>query len=317
MRVSNMQEKKNIRLLVLLVLLITATVIVSWMNIQPETTVNKNIFKVQDIKAIDRITLESANGKVELEFNGARWKINDKYEADRNLVDVLFATIQQAEPKRPVASSMKDSITNLLIKQGIKVSLFSKDQPHEIFYAGGNQKKTQAFFKREGDDMPYVMIIPGYRVYTSGIFELAENDWRDKRIFSFNWRNFKNLTATFPSESDQNFKVTFIDNYFGVEGITPVDTAKLNSYLDAVSLLTADSFIGRNSFKAYDSLLNSEPEVIIEVTDVADRRYQLFLYRSKEKQTMTGKVENDQLAVFNRKKLSEIFRKKDYFIKRE
>jgi hypothetical protein len=312
-----MQEKKNIRLIILLVLLISATVIISWVNIQPATIIDKNIFKLQDAKLVDRVVLESAKGKVELKFNGTRWRINDKYEADKNLIDVLFATIQQAEPKRPVSSSLKDSITNELKKNGTKVSLFIKDQLQQIFFAGGNQQKSRAYFEKEGDNNPYIMIIPGYRVYTSGIFELDENGWRDKRIFNFNWRNFKKLTATFPSASNQNFSVTFADRYFGIEGINSIDTTKLNNYLDAVSLLTADRFVNRDSFVGYDSLLTSKPEVTIEVTDVAERHYQLSIYSSNETQTVLGRIEGDQLVMFNKQKRSEILRKRDYFIKRE
>jgi hypothetical protein len=312
-----MQEKRNIKLLVLLALLVLATVVTSWMSVQPETSIEKNIFKVEDIKLVDKVLLESSSGKIELKFNGTRWRINDKYEADRNLIDVLFATIQQAEPKRPVSSSLKDSVAQALEKHGIKVSLFIKDQVREIFFAAGNVQKTQTYFKREGDDTSYVMVIPGYRVYVSGIFELEMNGWRDKRIFNFNWRNFKNLTATFPSAPEQNFSVTFIDRYFGIEGISSIDTAKLNNYLDAVSLLTADKFAESDSSKELDSLSGSDPLLTIDVTDVADRHYQLSIYNAIEKKTVPGKIGQDQFVILNRQKLTEIFRKKDYFIKRE
>jgi hypothetical protein len=299
-------------------LLIVATVVIAWMSAQPDVAIDKSIFKVEDLKAIDKIMLVSGKGKIELKFNGTRWRINDQYEADKNLIDVLFATLQQAEPKRPVSSSLKDSLANALEKNGVKISLFSLDQQEFTFFAGGNLQKTQAYFKKQGDETPYIMIIPGYRVYTSGIFELEENGWRDKRIFNFNWRNFKSLTATFTDVPNQNFQVTFIDHYFGIEGIKSVDTTKLNNYLDAVSLLTADAFIEKNSLKNIDSLLAQAPQVTIQVTDVANRQYELSVYGARgNSSSLLGKIGGDQFIILNPRKLTEILRKKDYFIKRE
>ena len=87
------------------------------------------------------------------------------------MIEVLFATLQQAEPKRPVSPSIRDSVRQDLRQRGVRVSLFSSGVKEVGFYAGGNMKKTQAFFSHEQkDETPYVITIPGYRVYVSGIF---------------------------------------------------------------------------------------------------------------------------------------------------
>jgi hypothetical protein len=312
-----MQEKKNIRLIVSLLLLIAATVVVSLLMNRPEKTVDKTIFKVADLKSIDQVTLESHGKKTELKFNGTKWKVNDQHNADRNLVDVLFATLQQAEPKRPVASSLRDSISASLEKTGVKVSLFDHGKMVKTFFAGGNRKKTEAYFKEEGNGAPYVMIIPGYRVYTSGVFELDENGWRDKRIFDFNWQNFKSLQASFPAEPSQNFKTSFANRSVTIEGISSVDTTRLNNYLDAVSLLMADAFINKDDLKTYDSVLARGPSVIIDITDVADRHYKLAVFPPAKDKSVPGVMGEDQYVVFKGRRISELFRKKDYFRKHD
>jgi hypothetical protein len=196
-----MQEKRNVRLMISFVLLTAITVIAYWWLTSESTTIkiDKNIFKVEDFKSIDQVVIESPSGKVELKYGSSKWLVNEKYEADRNLIDVLFATLQQAEPKRPVAASLKDSLVNVVKHEGVKVSLMSDDKSVKVFFVGGNASKTQTYFLLDGTDDPYLMTIPGYRVYVSGIFELAENGWRDKRIFNFRWENFKSLTASFLS----------------------------------------------------------------------------------------------------------------------
>src|SRR5688572_23497951 len=100
-----MQERKNKRLFISLLMLIAATVSLLWFERNPDTfQVDKTIFRIDELEAVDRIVLESdSEKKVELRFTGTRWRVNDRYDADRNMITVLMATLQQAEPKRPVA----------------------------------------------------------------------------------------------------------------------------------------------------------------------------------------------------------------------
>ena len=92
---SDMQEKKNIRLLISLGILVVSTVIVYFFTSGTNTlAVDKALFKVENLKAIDKVELTSVSEKIELKFNGARWRVNDQL-ADVDMVDVLFATLQQ------------------------------------------------------------------------------------------------------------------------------------------------------------------------------------------------------------------------------
>src|SRR5688572_3572707 len=142
-----MHQKRNIRLLISLVVLVIATVaaFVSFRTTN-QVIVDKNIFKIEDLKQIDKIVLTKNNQPIELTFDGVRWKVNNQL-ADRSMIDVLFATLQQAEPKRQVTESLQDSIAALLKNEGVKVSLFSADDLQKEFLAGGNANKTQAYFK--------------------------------------------------------------------------------------------------------------------------------------------------------------------------
>lgn len=308
-----MQEKKNIRLIILLVVLLVTTGFAYWLSLDEDSVlIDKTVFRVNDLKVIDKITFESQHAKVELKLDGVHWKVNDRFDADRNLIEVLFATLQQAEPKRPVALMLKDSISREIKNKGVKVSLFAAKAPLKIFYAGGNTQKTQAYFEGE-DGVPYIMVIPGYRVYTAGIMELDESGWREKRIFNFNWRNFKNLSAAFPTEAKQDFEIAFIENYFGIKGLAQSDTTKLNNYLDAVSLLGADKYTKSGTSKIYDSLVNTQPAMRIEVKDVTDHTYSLAIYHHLKNDAHVLGKSGDDLLVFDFQKIAPLVRGKDYF----
>ena len=311
-----MQETKNKRLAILFIALCCMTATAFWLNkTDGAVQVDKDLFKDLDLKTIDQITLESKGGRVELKFNGAKWEVNNQFDADPAMIEVIFATLQQAEPKRLLAASLQDSITHALKVDGVKISLLSSGKILSQFYAGGNALKTQAYFC-EGDDDPksYLVSIPGYRVYVSGIFELPEKDWRNKYVFGFNWRNFLRLESKFPQNPDANFEIEFLDNFFTVQGLTDIDTAKVNNFLDDVSLLTVNEYTDQEVFP--DSLSRPSPTMVLTVKDIAQRAYTLQLYPpSGPDQPIPGLLNGVQWAYFNPDQVRQVFKVRAFFAK--
>jgi hypothetical protein len=312
---DTMQEKRNKTLSILLVVLLGITASVYWFG-QSDSgyEVDPAIFKQYDLNTIDEVLLESPSGKIVLKYEGARWKVNEKFNANSDRINVLFATLQQAEAKRPVASSLRDSITDVLQKTGVKVLLRAAGETKETFHAGGNEAKNQAYFLKEDTNVPYIVAIPGYRVYVSGIFELGESEWRDKFVFGFNWRNFNRLETKFPAKPDQDFVVEMDQGVPVLRGIQEIDTARLNSFLDDISLLTVDDFVPTTP--SLDSLSKTNPTVSVLVLDIGGRQYLLQLYAGDEK-TMHyfGTINGDQWARFNQNKIAGIVRGRGFFQK--
>ena len=310
-----MQERRNKRLALIFVVLCCLTLAAYFAGRSNGTVdVDKNLFKDFDLKDINQVTMASKNGNVFLKFNGSKWTVNEQFNADASMIQVLFATLQQAEPKRPVSPSLSDSVSRSLKEGGVHVSLSSPEGEEMSFFAGGNDKKTQAFFCLDGADAtPYIMSIPGYRVYVTGIFEMPESEWKDKLVFGFNWRNFESLEAAFPESHDKGFKVSMRDNYFGIDGIASVDTARLNQFLDDVSLLTAVNFVDQPIF---DDSSTPPPTISITVRDIAQRAYTLDLYWSdRTAKSIPGLINGKQWAYFLPEKVQEILRKRSFFSK--
>lgn len=310
-----MQETKNKNLFILLVSLTLTTAVVFWL-IRPQNRldVDQQLFQLQDFKMINKIELESDSGVITLAFDGTRWRVNDRYDADENMIKVLFATLQQARPKRAVGKDSQDSIYRRIMEAGIKVSLFEGGELRKQFLAGGNRAKTQAYFGEFSSEEIFVMTIPGYRVYVSGIFEMKENGWRDKYVFGFNWRNFKNLQANFPQNPSENFFIAMDKGYFGIPDISEVDTARINTFLDHVSLLTVDQYLTEPVLR--DSLLKVKPFMQIVVTDIGSRTYGLRLFVAGKQSLALGIIQNSQVAVFNRRKILPLLMTKSFFRKK-
>src|SRR5882762_3115828 len=106
-----MQQKRNIRLLIsLIAMVIIISLLFIFSNTKTGSSLDKGLFQIENLDKIDHVLLESTKGKTDLKFNGTKWMVNEKYEADRQMIRVLFATLKQTIAKRQVAAHLQDSL---------------------------------------------------------------------------------------------------------------------------------------------------------------------------------------------------------------
>lgn len=307
------QVQKN-KTLAGLLLILTVVVAILFLTDKNGNVVDRDLFKVEGLSNVDKVILKSTQSQIELTYDGTRWKVNGVHDADDQMITVLFATLQQAEPKRKVPQNQQEEVSGLLASKGISITLYHGQKMLNQFTVGGNQAKSEAYFADEKN--AYVMTIPGYRVYVAGIFELDESGWRDKRIFNFNWRNFKKLAVKFPAQPAHNFDVEDLGSGFQITQFERSDTTRLNDYLDAVSLLVAREIIQEGYSPRYDSLLGTVPDLIIEVYDLGSNKFQLDLFRPlPDDPNALGKLGDEDIVLFDRSQVMPIMKTKDYFLK--
>jgi hypothetical protein len=307
-----MQETKNKRLAVTMVILLV-TIVVFWFSAfrEAKIEVDEAAFAVEDMANIDRVEMISPRDTVVLRYDGSKWMVNDTWLADRRSIQVLFGTIEHVKPRRPVSEKRKEEVRDHLATSGTTVRLFSKDNLIKSFIAGGDPQKPEAWFQLPSGD-PVIMNIPGYRVYASGVFEQSTNDWRDKRVFALSyWRNFKSLTTTFTKDREA-FTISGQGNMFNVEGIES-DTAKVNTYLDDVSLLVGEGFYRPGQRPRIDSLLTGPTSFEVTVTDVGDRSQRLEVFPPlRTEAEVYGRV-NGEIMIFPKAEMARIAKKKSWF----
>ncbi len=309
-----MQKRKNIQLLVSLTVMVVLIIVLFIFNSSKNNSeVDKGIFQIANLDKIDHIVLQSSKEKIELRFDGTKWLVNGTHEADKQMITVLFAALKQVEAKRKVASSVQDSIKNEITKNGIKVSCFEGDALAKEFWSEGNQEKSETYFQLS-DGIPYLVTIPGYRVYVASVFEVPTSDWRDKQVFNFNWQNIKSLEVNFRADTKQSFKASFLGRYFSIEGIA-TDTTKLDRFMDALFQLRAEKILDSTEVKNYQSPLTQTPLMEIKITDIGNQSYPLTIFPiEKGSDVIVGKV--NEVVLLNPMAIREIFRKKNYFIQK-
>lgn len=296
----------------LIILMIISASLFFFNRKEEAPSVDPTLFAVAETEKISSVQLITGRDTVDLAFDGSKWKVNKRWDADLQMIKVLMATVRQMVPHRPVAAAIRDSAVSRLSASGTRVILSEAGMPMMEFIAGGNRQQSESWFLKAGDVQPMIMIIPGYRVNVSGIFQLNADGWRNKRVFDFNWRNFKSLTATYPKEGNQGFRVELKDRYFGIAGMQKVDTTKLNDYLDAVSLLMARRFVEGRAEGEKDIL------AMIEIHDIANRTYTLELFKPGEKSDdVFGRVGKAEWAAFDPEVVPYLVRRRSYFLPTE
>lgn len=304
-----MLEKQN-KFLALSLVTMILMIVAFWFFAfrESDIEVDENALTVNDLSNVDRVEM----GNVVLKFDGTKWMVNDQYPADRRSIQVLFGTVQNVKPRRPVGEKQLEKVKKELQSRGTVVRFFVKDNMVKSYTVGGNAQKPEAWFQ-VGDGDPMIVNIPGYRVYAAGVFEQSVNDWRDKRVFAFQWRNFKSLTTTFTKDPKETFTITGKGNYFSVVGMEPADTAKVNTYLDDVSLLVGESFYTIGQRPRIDSLLSGPTSFEVVVTDVGDNPFRLEVFPPLRSETnVFGRV-NGEYMVFPRSEMARIAKKKSWF----
>ena len=302
-------ETRNKQLAVSLVVMIIA-IIAFWFFAFRESKieVDENALVVPDLANVDRVEM----GKITLKFDGIKWMVNDQYPADRRSIQVLFGTVENVRPRRPVSEKQLGSVRKALQDHGTLVRFYSKDNLLKAYTVGGIPSKPEAWFQ-VGDADPVIVNIPGYRVYAAGVFEQTANDWRDKRVFSLNWRNFKSLTTTFTKDPRETFTISGRNMAFKVDGMNEVDTAKVNSYLDDVSLLVGESFYQQGQRARIDSLIAGPTSFDVVVTDVGNQSFRLEIFPPlRAEANVFGRV-NGEIMVFPRAEIVGIAKKKSWF----
>ena len=259
--------KKNWALLVILLLLSGVFgILISQTATTSSQQVEEDLFAVQDTSSLQRLELQQPQGATQvLERSRVGWQLNNTYTADPQLMRLVLSVLQNVEVKRPVARSQQEEVVQRLQQKGVQVRAYNENGTVKEFTAGGNEEGQISYFMQNGE--AYVVELPGYVSYISGIFGLTENNLRDRTIFRTNHLNFQQLTLEYPG-APEDIKIDFDGARLEVENISQPDSVQLLGFLSLFENLQATGYVNVQEYPELDSLLQEEPEVLIRVKDL-------------------------------------------------
>ena len=235
--------KPNYKLLILMVLLLTANLVVFFKKDSKQNiAVSTAEFHIQDTTSIDKIEIQSSRFTNSLEKNDGVWKINGKHKVDQGMLKVLLSVLHDLRVKRELSMSESEKIMNLQAQNLYSVKIYQNGKNTNEFYSLGDKSRMNSYFSKPNSEFLSEIHLPNYESFLHGIFEVKTNDWRNRFLFKSE-NSLTKINLKFSSNPQINFEIKKEEGVLSISNNKSLDEKKLNAYYHALSQLQADYFL--------------------------------------------------------------------------
>lgn len=300
-----MKKKKNL-IIILSVIVIGIIAFVIARQGSKDATFEQN-FHVEDIDAVTKIYLvDKQDNHVLLQrvtdsTPDTLWMVNATYPANQPMVDLLLSTLHDMRIRQQVNKNAVPQAIKLLSSRAIKVEVYQRKYfinwfdgkfrlfPHEklatTYYIGHETQDMMACHMfREGDKVPYIIHIPGFRGYLTPRFVTDPMLWRSHNIVHWDIRQLQSVELSIPSTPEESFAVRRDGEGFIFElthshtQVDHFDTARVAQLLSCFANLNFDEFASRVPNADMDTSFNAGPRTILKVTDTNNTTREVKTY---------------------------------------
>ena len=284
-------KKKNLILIGIVAAVAVVAIVIALLGSKKATF--KQDYHVEDTTSITRIFLaDKQDNEVLLTRTGdSTWVVNGQYDANQPLVNLLLETLNTMRIRQQVNRNAVPNIIKDLSARAIKVEVYQRVYfinwfggrlqlfPHEkktvTYYVGRETHDMMAsYMYREGDKVPYIIHIPGFRGFLTPRFVTDPLKWRSHNIVDLDVHAIQRIQLDIPELPEESFAIQREGEGFcmmlqGNQRVPGFDTARVAQMLSSFTWLNFDEFaaIVPNSFA--DSCVSGTPRTILSVTDTA------------------------------------------------
>lgn len=293
-------KKRNIILITIATIVLVAAIVTALMLSRAPF---KQDYHIEDIASVTKLFLaDKENNEVTLTREGdSTWIVDGTYAANQPLVDLLLETlhtmrIRQQVNKNAIPNAIKDLAAHSIKVEvyqkvpfinwfGGRLKLFTREKLTTTYYVGRETQDMMASFMfREGDDVPYIIHIPGFRGFLTPRFVTDPLQWRSHTIVDLNVKEIERVELEIPEQEQESFAIVREGDGFAMEmlqshqRVDGFDTARVAQMLSSFTWLNFDEFasIVPNSFA--DSCVTGMPRAILRITDIHGNTTQLKTY---------------------------------------
>lgn len=291
-----MKRKKNLLILLIAVVLIGIIALVVALRGSKDATFDQD-FHVEDVDNITKIYLaDKEDNHVLLERVAApadstadtTWTVDGLYPVNKGMIRLLLETLHDmrirqqvnknavpAAIKRLSANSTKCEVyqTRYFIDWfGGKLRLFPHEKLTTTYFVGQETQDMMAcFMYREGDKVPYIIHIPGFRGYLTPRFVSDPMSWRSHVIVQWDITKLQSVELDIPATPEESYTVKrdgdgFIFQQNG-KTVNDFDTARVAQMLSCFHNLNFDEFASQVPNSNMDTSFNASPRAILHVTN--------------------------------------------------
>ena len=315
------KKNKNIVLAALALGVVALAVIVVSSRKSGTISADFKQFAVEDTASITKIFLANSLGnQVLLERSPDGWRLNEKYNADPYIVLDLLNCIQNIRVKDLVAKSARESINKRMAVGATKAEIhytdyrintsrikWLKHTKIRTYYIGQpTQDNMSNYAIMEGQKVPCVVYLPGFRGFVSPKYSPFENDWRSRQIVDLRMSQIQEVTLTDFDNPDNSLRIVRSgERYFDIiqntenQKLTPYDTFKLLDHLSDYRNLCYESVLNQLSQAEKDSIFERK-FCELTVTDTKGKKTTITMFRLKDDESLDDPYGIDFMNIYNR-----------------
>ncbi|WP_375578767.1 hypothetical protein ABWH96_17335 [Marivirga tractuosa] len=299
------QSKKNIVLLSVWIVLVLLTILAYSYNPyeRKSTSFEKDLFAVENAnQTISRIELNGQDFSNTLEKTGNSWSVNKEYLLDASMQQVFFKLLEQISIQRPIVGENSAKIKQNVLDSGVNVNIYGNEGLVNSYTVGGDFQAMKSYFVK-GEDV-YSVQLPGYQSYVAGIFEVPENDWRDRVVFEGIWQDMVSLKINRPSKQAVEFK--YEDRLLRIQN-QQADTAEVMNFVERFNYFFVDQFLPEDhiALKKKESF-DKAGTIEIEGLD-KDKSLRLELFKNPEFNAYLVHINGKEWAAIRNERMEKIW----------
>lgn len=294
-------KKRNIIIIAVVAVLAVVAAVVALTGSRKATF--EQDYHIEDTSTITRIFLADKQDNAVLlsKVGDSLWLVDNTYEANQPVVDLLLETLHDMRIRQQVNRAAVPTIIKDLSARAVKVEVYQKKPlinwfggrlqlfPRErlavTYYVGRETQDMMASYMfREGDKVPCVIHIPGFRGFLTPRFVTDPLKWRSHCIVDLNVRQIQRVELEIPAMPQESFAV--VNNGDGFDMEWPLgqrraegfDTARVAKMLASFTWLNFDEFAAIVPNSNADSCISGTPRTILRITDTAGRTREMSTY---------------------------------------
>lgn len=327
-------KKRNIIIIVAVVLVCIAALVVALLGSRKATF--KQNYHIEDTTSITRIFLaDKQDNEVILTREGdSTWLVDNKYQANQAMMDLFLETLHSMRIRQQVNRNAVPTVIKDLSARAIKVEvyqrvpfinwfggrlqLFKHEKLTRTYYVGRETKDMLgSYMFREGDKVPCVIYIPGFRGFLTPRFVTDPLKWRSHTIVDLDAKSIGRIELEITANPSESFAVVNNGEGFDMElleghrRVQAFDTMRMAAFIASFSWLNFDEFaaIVPNS---NDSSLVGAPRTILRITDTAGTTHEVLTYiKYSNPDDIQAISDQDMYEAFDLNRLYAIIDRKD------
>lgn len=294
-------KKKNIILVAAVVMVGIIALIVALRGSRKATF--RQDFHIEDPSTVTRIFMaDKQDNEVLLTRVGdSTWIVDNTYPASYPVVKLLLQTlgdmrIRQMVNRNAVPTIIKDLAARAIKVEvyqrlpwinwfGGRVKLFYRERLTTTYYVGREtQDMLGSYMFRQGDELPCVVHIPGFRGFLTPRFVTDPLKWRSHNIVDLNVGAIERIELEIPAKQEESFAILRTPDGFDMQllangqRMSTFDTARVAQLLASFTWLNFDEFASIVPNTSADSNLAGVPRTILRITDTAGISHEVRTY---------------------------------------